>query len=103
MFGRRPDRAPEIITDRDCLGGSSNVSHVSVRVGDAKVVRIAEKDCDISQLRRADCRIRAEDVGKDLVDRAPIGGSEVLLEEAGVARFPGRVGELQRLVECGDD
>jgi hypothetical protein len=103
VFNRRSDSAPEVVIDSDRRGWSRKVSHVSVRVGAALMVRIPENNGDISQLRRADFRIGAKDIGEDLVNRSPILEPEIFPEEAAVAGFPGCVGELQRLVECGDD
>jgi len=103
MFRRRPNNLPKAVTDRDRRGWSGTVSHVSRRVRAAHMQWIPEKNGDISQLWRANFRIGAEDIGEDLVDHRPVLESEILPEEAAVARFPGSVGELQRLVECGDD
>lgn len=103
MFRRRPDNAPKVVTDRNRRGWSGTVSHISGRVGAANMVWIPEKNGDISQLRRANFRIGAEDIGEDLVDHHPVLESEILPEEAAAAGFPGSVGKLQRLVESGDD
>lgn len=103
MLRRRPNNAPKVVTDRDRLGWSGTVKHISERVRAASMVRIPEKNGDISQLRRANFRIGAEDIGEDLVDYRPVLESEIFPEEAAVAGFPGLVGELQSLVECGDD
>lgn len=92
MFRRRSDSAPEVVTDGDRRGWSSRHRHVSVRVGAAKMVRIPKNNGDISQLRRADFRIGAEDIGGDLVNRRSILESEIFLEKAAVAGFPGCVG-----------
>lgn len=103
MFNRRPNGAPKVVTDGDRLGWSGMVSHRSARVDGASMQWIPEENGDVSQLRRADARIGAEDVGEDPVDRGPVLYAKILPEEPTVAGFPGRVGELQRLVEGGDD